>query len=80
MRAVATDFYRELLSVESQSEHRDACREQVWTQMRCLVTKEMRQRLQLPLQLEELHTALSALPPSSCLGEDGLTPSFFLEY
>ena len=80
MREMATSFYRDLLSAESESESVLECRQQVLGYVRRSVTLEMCGQLLAPFSETELLTALKALPRHSCPGRDGLSPIFFLEH
>ena len=80
MREVATDFYRDLLTVDPPPESLDACRDQVWGHVQRRVSDDMRQTLVQQIQVTELWDALRALPRASCPGVDGLAPGFFLTF
>ena len=44
------------------------------------VTSSMNDKVMDGLTINELWDALTILPKKSCLGEDGLPPSFFIKY
>ena len=80
MRQVATDFLQDSLSAEALSSEALECRQHIWDKVRPKVTSTMRQTLDAPLQEEEVAEAIRTLLHTSCLGEDGLSPTLFQEY
>lgn len=80
MREIATQFYRTLMTEEAPSEAGLESRRLVLSHVQRTVADEMRARLLAPFYGCEIHDVLWALARDSCLGEDGLLPSFFLRY
>ena len=80
LRAIATDFYRNLLSTETSSPMSEALRQKVWATISTNVTSEMNHILDAPFGMDEIMLALTAIPTYLCPGLDGLPSSFFLKY
>ena len=80
LREIASQFYRELLTEDTLSPTSLESRQRVLSHVRRSVTEDMRLRLLAPFTSNELQDALRALARDSCLGEDGLLPSFFLRH
>jgi hypothetical protein len=79
MRKIATNFYKNLLTADSWTIESERNRQNVWDCIPPMVS-EMKERLQAQVTLSEIFETIYALPLHSCLGEDGITMSFFKKY
>ena len=62
LRAIATDFYRNLLSTETRPPLSEALRQKVWATIPASVTSEMNHILDAPFGMDEIMLALKAIP------------------
>ncbi len=80
MRQLASNFYSHLLSAEAETDDIISSRNQVWGTIQKRVSHHMNEALNARLVVDELREALESLSKHNCLGQDGLTPTFFLKY
>ena len=77
---LAADYFEELFTPDALTPDIAHARDEVWSHVSVVVTPDMSASLMLPFTDIELRDAVGALDASSCLGDDGLTCQFFLEY
>ena len=78
MHAIAIDFYQKLQTSEEQSFEARKGKQEIWASVNNMVTEEMRNKLQEPLNITKIIEAVQALPKKSCPREDGLLPEFYI--
>ncbi len=80
IRVIATEYYNELLRAPPSNPDKEEASQYVWSSMKKTVNSKVSEILIQSFTSDELLEALKSLPRHSCPGEDGLTPTFFIQY
>ena len=76
IRNIATSYYESLLQADPISQRVEECRNQIWEEVKSVVSSQMNDKLSAQIIEGELKEAVWALPKNKCPGEDGLSVVF----